>query len=271
MNPILTDVFGFDLKWYSFLIFVAFLLGYILIYFEGKKFRVNQDFLFNLSFWTIVMSLIGARLYYVVFNWSLYANNTWAILKVWEGGLAIHGGILFGFLTAFLYCHKYKVRVLKLTDIVVPSLILGQAIGRWGNFFNSEAHGAATTLANLELIKIIPEFVIKGMKINGIFYQPTFFYESLWCLLGFFILIIARRTRYIKIGQLTNIYFMWYSFGRFFIEANRTDSLMLSGFKIAQIVSVLLFALNLYLFIVSSKKGKFEDLYSAYEFEEVRF
>ncbi len=271
MNPVLTEIFGFEIKWYSFLMFMAMIIGYSLIYLEAKKFKANQDFIFNLSFWTVIAALIGARLYYVVFNWQVYASDTTAIFKLWEGGLAIHGALLFGFLMAWLYCYRYKVRIFKVTDILVPAIILGQAIGRWGNFFNSEAHGAATTLANLEAVRIIPEWIIAGMKINGIYYLPTFYYESLWCLAGFIFLLIMRRTRYIKTGQLTNLYLMWYSLGRFFIEVSRTDSLMLGGFKVAQIVSVVLFVVNLCVFLKLSKKGRFEDLYSAYEIEEVRF
>lgn len=271
MNPTMFTLFGYDIKWYSVLILVAVIVGHFLITRESKKFKMNQDFIFNLVFWTVIFGLIGARLYYVAFNWSSYASDPISILKVWQGGLAIHGGLLFGFITLCLYCRKYNVRIAKITDIAAPAVLLGQAIGRWGNFFNSEAHGVATTLANLESIKIIPQFVIEGMKINGIYYQPTFYYESLWCLLGVIIILIVRRFKKIHIGQITNIYFMWYSVGRFFIEKSRTDSLMFSGFKVAQLVSIALFVINLILFIVSMRKGKYEDTYASYEVEEIRY
>jgi phosphatidylglycerol:prolipoprotein diacylglycerol transferase len=138
-----------------------------------------------------------------------------------------------------------------MTDLVVPSLIIAQAIGRWGNFFNSEAHGPVTTLDNLQSMKFIPEFVINGMKIDGIYYHPTFFYESIWCILGFVVLLVLRKfLKNLKSGQLTCVYLIWYGIGRFFIESLRTDSLMLFGLKAAQIVSLLMIIIGIILFIV---------------------
>ena len=158
-----------------------------------------------------------------------------------------------------------------MTDIVVPGLILAQGIGRWGNFFNQEAYGSRVALSTLESMKIIPDFVIEGMKIGNIYYHPTFYYEFLWCILGFIILIIVRKLKYIKIGQLTAVYMMWYGVGRFFIEGFRTDSLMFGGFRVAQIVSVVLFVIGLILTMLLSRKGRFEDLYSDKDNIKVRF
>ena len=149
-------------------------------------------------------------------------------------------------------------------------LILGQAIGRWGNFFNQEAHGVATTYAKLKDMHI-PEFIINNMNIGGIYYTPTFLYESIWCLLGFIVLLIARKFKYLKVGQLTSIYLMWYSIGRFLIEASRTDSLMLGGFKVAQLISVLLFLIGLFAFMILSRRSKFENLYSESNADQIRF
>lgn len=269
MNPILISIGPLDVKWYSVLILVAVIIGITLFMKEGKKFKISSDFLFNLSFWVIVFGIIGARIYYVIFNWADYSNNLVSILKIWNGGLAIHGGLIAGFITMFVYCYKYKVNVLKIADLAVVPVILGQAIGRWGNFFNSEAHGAVTSLSHLKELHI-PEFIINGMEIGGLYYHPTFFYESLWCIVGFIILLIIRRIKYLKIGQLTCIYLMWYSFGRFFIESMRTDSLMLGGFKMAQIISVALFVIAILLLMVLSRKGKFEDLYNS-EDQNIRF
>ena len=228
--------------------------------------------MFNLCFWTVIFAFIGSRLYYVIFNWSYYQNNLLEILQVWKGGLAIHGAILFGLITIICYTKKYQVRTLKFTDIIAPSLILGQAIGRWGNFFNGEAHGAATTLEALQKLRL-PEFIIKGMNIDGAYYVPSFFYESLWCLLGFIALLIIRRLKYLKVGQLTGIYFMWYSVGRFFIEAGRTDSLMLGTFKMAQVISVVLFLVGLVMVVVKGNNGdKLDNLYNEIGNEEdIRF
>lgn len=270
MDPIIFSIGNFQIKWYSFLILLGVIFGYYLFQKESKKHNYSQDFIFNLVFWTIIVSFIGARLYYVVFNWSLYRNDPLSIFKIWEGGLAIHGGLLFGFLTMFFYCRKYHVRLFKMTDMVVLPVMLGQAIGRWGNFFNGEAHGIETTFTNLANLHI-PKFIIEGMFINGHYYHPTFLYESLWCILGVIILAIVKHYKYLKVGQLTSIYLMWYSFGRFFIESLRTDSLMLGGFRIAQIVSVILFLIGMFAFMILSRKGKFEDLYSEPNREEINF
>ena len=269
MNPILFSIGSFNIRWYSLFILIAVIIGMYLFTKEGKRFGISSDFLFNLAFWTIVFGIIGARIYYVIFNFSEYKDNLISVLEIWNGGLAIHGGLIAGFITMFLYCKKYKFNILKATDMIVVPVILGQAIGRWGNFFNSEAHGAVTSLYRLEQLHI-PKFIIDGMKIGGLYYHPTFLYESLWCILGFIILLIVRRFKYIKKGQITSIYLMWYSLGRFFIEAMRTDSLMLGGFKAAQIVSILLFILGLIMFMILSRKGKFEDLYNEEE-KEVKF
>ena len=155
-------------------------------------------------------------------------------------------------------------------DFLAPAMLLAQAIGRWGNFFNSEAHGAATTLAHLESLHI-PEFIIKGMNIDGIYYTPTFLYESIWCLVGFLLLLIIRRLKITKVGQPFALYLMWYGLGRFIIESMRTDSLMLGGFKMAQIVSVGMVFIGLIIIMITGRKGRYEDLYDQDENEVVRF
>ena len=225
---------------------------------------------FNMFFWAIVFGFIGARLYFVVFNWSDYSNDIFAIFKTWEGGLAIHGGLMFGFIAIALYCKKYHVRLFKITDMATISVLLGQAIGRWGNFFNGEAHGAATTLSNLQSWHI-PNFIIEGVHIAGVYYHPTFLYESLWCILGVIVLLLVRHYKYLKVGGLTCIYLMWYSVGRFFIESLRTDSLMIGGFRVAQIVSIILFVIGLLAFMILSRKSKFEDLYTEPNREQIHF
>lgn len=264
MNPIIFEIHGFAIRWYSVLILLGVIVGYFLAKREAKRFNVNLDFLFNMFFYAIIFGILGARLYYVLFNWNIYAQDPMSILRFWEGGLAIHGGIIAGGLTAYLYCKKYNVRVLKIFDIITPSLLIAQAIGRWGNFFNSEAHGAVTTVLKLQE-KFVPRFVIDGMNIGGIYYEPTFYYESLWNLLGFLIVIVLRRRKYNKIGNVTAFYLMWYGIGRFFIEAMRTDSLMLGGFKVAQIVSIAMFVTGLIMNIIIARKSKFEDLYNERE------
>ncbi len=269
MSDTIITIGSFSIKWYSVLILVGAVLAIMIALREGRRFNYSKDFMFNMMFWAIIFGIIGARLYYVLFNLNLYSN--WVdIFKVWEGGLAIHGGIIFGLITIIIYCKKYNMRTIRMTDFIVPGLILAQAIGRWGNFFNGEAHGAATTLAHLQSLHI-PNFIIEGMQIDGIFYQPTFLYESLWCILGFIILLVIRRLKYTKIGQPTAFYLIWYSLGRFFIEGMRTDSLMLGGFKMAQIVSVVMFVIGLGILMITTRKGRFEDLYNKDAEQQIRF
>ena len=261
MNPFIFKLGSYGVRWYSLLILIGVILGIILIKKEGKRFNISGDMLFNLAFWTIIIGILGARIYYVLFNFSTYRSDPISILKIWEGGLAIHGGLIAGVITMIIYCKKNELRFIKIADISAPALILAQAIGRWGNFFNSEAHGAATSYAHLKSLHI-PSFIIKGMHISGIYYEPTFFYESILCFLGFIIMIIIRRTKHIKVGTLTCFYLMYYGLIRFFIESMRTDSLMLCGFKMAQIVSVLMFLSGLIALLIISRKGKYEDLYN---------
>lgn len=261
MNPVLITLGNIEIRWYSVLILVAAIVAIGLAMREGRRFHIGDDFIFNLAFWGIIFGIIGARVYYVAFNWEMYKNNLLDILKIWNGGLAIHGGIIAGVITIILYCKKNNKDIFKVLDIFSASVLIAQAIGRWGNFFNQEAHGMATSLITLKKL-LIPDFIIDGMEIGGIYYHPTFFYEFLWCLIGFIIIMIIRRMKYTKTGQQTCIYFMWYSVGRFFIESLRTDSLMLGGFKMAQVISVILFIVFLGIFMVIGRKGKFEDLYN---------
>lgn len=271
MNPILFDFGLFQISWYSICILTAIFIGGFLMMTETKRLGIDVNYMTNLIFWTVIFGVIGARLYYVIFNWSYYSLNLTDIFKIWEGGLAIHGAIIAGLAFILLYTKRYKVKTLLILDIAVTGAIIGQAIGRWGNFFNQEAYGGAVSRTFLENLHL-PNFIINGMNIYGIYYHPTFLYESLWCVLGFVLLLIMRRRKYIKIGQLTGIYFMWYSIGRFFIEALRTDSLMLGTIKMAQLVSIVLFIIGLGLVYTKSRGSKFENLYNGDEAKnEVRF
>ncbi len=261
MNPVMFTIGRIEFRWYSFFVLIAVLLGFVLALREGKKRNVSKDLIFDMGFYTVIFGILGARLYYVLFNLSYYQHDFLEIFRLWNGGLAIHGGIIAGLLTIYLFSKVKGAKMLELTDIVAPSLILGQAIGRWGNFFNSEAHGPVTTLVNLQHLKIIPNFIIKGMKIDGVYYHPTFYYEFLWCILGFVILLLIRSVyKKRKDGQLTFIYLMWYSLGRFFIESLRTDSLMIKPFKVAQIVSVILFVVSFICFFIILFKKEQEEI-----------
>lgn len=269
MNRYIFTIGNFKLEWYSALIIVGAMIGISMVLKEAKRYKYSTDYIFNMLFWAIIFGIIGARVYYVLFNLELY-NSFWDACKIWEGGLAIHGGLIAGILVILLYSKKYNVRAIRIFDFLAPAMILAQAIGRWGNFFNMEAHGPATTLAHLQSLHI-PEFIINGMKINNTFYTPTFLYESIWCLIGFIILLIVRRLKITKVGQPFAVYLMWYGLGRFIIESMRTDSLMLGGFKVAQIISVLMILFGLIIIMITSRKGRYEDLYDQDENDIVRF
>ena len=270
MDRIALDLGFIQIYWYSLFIFFGILVASFVILKECKRQNINEDFIVNLIFYTVNFGLIGARLYYVCFNLDYYLKYPLEILEIWNGGLAIHGGIIAGLLCIFIYCKKYNAKLLKLLDIVVVGLIIGQAIGRWGNFFNQEAYGAITTLENLQKLGI-PDFIIDGMYIGGAYRQPAFLYESIWCLAGFIALLIVRHYRYLKTGQLTGVYLIWYSVGRFFIEGMRTDSLMLGSLKMAQVISIVGIIIGVMMLILCRKGSRFDNLYKEAEKKEITF
>ena len=239
MNPEMFSIGPLVIRWYSFMIMMGIIVAFVVALFEEKRKGFPKDFVIDLGFYLILFGIFGARVYYVLFNLDYYLANPSQIIAVWNGGLAIHGGIIAGAITLIVFCLKRKINILKAMDLVVPSLIIAQGIGRWGNFFNSEAHGPLTTLEYLENLHI-PDFIIKGMNINGNYYIPTFYYEFIWCLIGFIILMVLRYLiKKYREGILTGFYLIWYGVGRLFIEALRTDSLMLGNIKIAQLISIL--------------------------------
>lgn len=260
MDRVALDLGKIQIYWYSIFIFVAILVACFIIYKEAKKRNIDEEFLVNLTFNSIILGIIGARIYYVLFNLEYYISNPLEIFQIWNGGLAIHGGMIAATLFIIFYCKKHKVSVLKMLDIIVVGLILAQAIGRWGNFFNSEAYGGITTLKELQNAGI-PKFVIDGMYIMGEYRQPTFFYESVWCFFGFIAMIAIRQHKNLKRGQLTGFYLVWYGLARFFIEGIRTDSLMLGPIKIAQLISIIFVILGLILFFYYMKKAKTKNQY----------
>ena len=254
MNRTILSIGNFHIYWYSVLIATGIIIGLYLLLKEASKQNISKDTIIDIAFYTIIWGIIGARIYYVIFNIKPYLSNPLSILYVWEGGLAIYGGIIGGLITLAYQTKKKNIALGKLTDMIVPSLILAQAIGRWGNFFNQEAHGGIVTLEFLKKIHI-PNFIIKGMYINGNYYHPTFLYESLWCLLGFILLVIIRRLlKNSKDGTLTFIYLIWYGIGRFFIEGLRTDSLYLGIFRISQIVSIVIIIIGIIGLIYNKRK-----------------
>ena len=253
MNRVLFSIGNITIYWYSVTMLIAVLTAIYLSIKESKKVNMYNH-IEDIIFPTIICGIVGARLYYVIFNFSLYKNDILSIFKIWEGGIAIYGGVIGGLLAIIYKCKKNKQSLIKTTDIIVPGLILAQSIGRWGNFFNGEAHGTKVSLEFLKSIHL-PNFIIKGMHINGVYYHPTFLYESLWCLLGFIILLIIRKITKRKEG-LTYIYLIWYGIGRFIIEGYRTDSLYLRTIRISQLVSILIIIIGLFGLIKKIIKNK---------------
>jgi len=236
----------FTIRWYGLLIATAVYLGYWLASKKAKVKKQDVNHLANILIYSLAAAIVGARLYYVVFNWSFYRTNLAEVIAVWHGGLAIHGGLLAGLLAAIIYTRKQQLNFWLWADIIAPSLILGQAIGRWGNYFNQEAFGYPTKLP--WAIYISPEKRPVQFK-NFAYFHPTFFYESVWDLLGFLLLTWLfnrqqKQPQKLPPGVVFSAYLVFYSAGRFFIEGLRTDSLMLGPLRVAQVVSIVLMGLG---------------------------
>lgn len=243
LDPVAIQIGSISVKWYGVIIASAVVIALLLALSEANKRKMDKEIIVDLLIWAIPISIISARIYYVIFEWDFYKNNLGEIVKIWHGGIAIYGALIGAVLTAIIFSRIKKNSFWQLADVVAPSLIIAQAIGRWGNFMNQEAHGAETTRSFLESLHL-PDFIINQMYIDGAYYQPTFLYESLWNVLGFVILLIIRRTK-IRRGELFLGYVIWYSFGRFFIEGMRTDSLMWGDFRVSQALSLLLIVLSI--------------------------
>ena len=259
MNRVAFNIFGFNVYYYSLCILLGVIVAYILITREGKKQGLPKEFISDLIFYTLIIGILGARVYYCVFNLDYYLANPSEILKIYNGGLAIHGGVIAGLIFVYFYTKKKNVSFIKILDIVAPAVIIAQSFGRWGNFFNQEAHGGITTYQNLKNMHI-PEFIINGMHIEGKYYYPTFFFESIWCLIGFIILMITRRNKNLRKGFQIGFYFIWYGIGRFFIEAFRTDSLIFFGLKIAQIVSLIGIIIGIIIIVTNRNKKYYNEM-----------
>ena len=244
MNPVLIELGPISIYWYSIFILIGILLGSYIFFTKAKKAGYDEKFYTNLVFYGIIIGIIGARLYYVLFNLSYYSSHPLEIFAIWNGGLAIHGGIIAGLIWFIYYSKKHKKNIFKILDMAAPAIILAQGIGRWGNFFNSEAHGGIVSKEYLSSIGV-PDFIINGMNINGHYYHPTFFYESFFDIIGFILLMILGRKKNLKNGQIFGTYLIYYSILRFIIESLRTDSLMLGPIKVAQLISIILLLLGI--------------------------
>ncbi len=262
LNPIAFSLGPIEVHWYGIIIGCGLALALFLAIREEKRRGLPKDTFADLMLWAIPIAIISARIYYVAFEWDYYQNHPGDIIKIWNGGIAIHGALIGSVITAYVYCKTRGISFWKLTDIAAPSIILGQAIGRWGNFMNQEAHGGEVTRSFLENLHL-PDFIINQMYINGTYYQPTFFYESIWDFAGFILLILLRRVN-LRRGEIFLSYLIWYSIGRFYVEGLRTDSLMLGSLRMAQMISIALIVAAIIIIVYrrarSTSKARYLDL-----------
>jgi phosphatidylglycerol:prolipoprotein diacylglycerol transferase len=260
LNRVAVTLGPISIYWYGLIIIFGACIGLWLAVRESERRNLPKDTFVDLVFFAFPICILFARAYYVLFKWDYYSEHPNKIFAVWEGGLAMHGVLLGAVLTIIVFAKIRDISFWKLTDILAPSLILAQAIGRWGNFINQEAHGGPVTREFLQQL-YLPDFIINQMYIGGTYYHPTFLYESLWNLVGFIILMSLRRAN-LRRGELFLTYIMYYSAGRFFIEGLRTDSLMLTEYlKIAQVISVVLIFVSIVIIGYRRKKGYADNRY----------
>lgn len=250
MNPIALKLGPIEIRWYAICIVSGLVLAVYLAMKEAPRKRIREDDILDFILIAFPISIIGARLYYVLFSWQDYKDNLVEVFATWHGGLAIYGGLIAGLLVLIFFTRHRFIDTWDYLDIAVPSVMIAQAIGRWGNFFNQEAFGAK--VANLDYL---PAFIRDQMYIDGAYRTPTFLYESIWNVLGFaLILVLRRRPNLLKRGDITFYYLVWYGIGRFVIEGMRTDSLMLAGLRVSQWLSALMILIGLTLFIYRRKQ-----------------
>lgn len=225
MNPIAFEIFGVPIRWYGIFIASAFLIGTIIGLAEARRKGIDEEMLIDLLLFAVPAALIGARAHYVIFSWDLYKDNPIEVFNFRGGGLAIHGGIIAAVFVGWIFCKIRNQEFWKFADLAAPSIVLGQAIGRWGNYTNQEAHGGPTDLP-------------WGIIIDGIKVHPTFLYESIWNFLTFIFLLWYSRNKSKVDGEVFLLYIILYSIARYFIEGLRTDSLMWGQFRVAQLISL---------------------------------
>lgn len=233
-------IFG-HLPWYGLLIVCGIAAAIRLSIHEEKRLGLRQDTVIDAAFWVIPAGLIGARLYYVIFQWDFFAPDPLSIFRLWEGGLAIYGGVIGGLLGVLLFAKHRKITPVVLTDLIAPGLALAQSIGRWGNYFNMEAYGRPITN---EAWQFFPVGVQIPVGDDYVWHMATFFYESCWDMLVFILLWFVIRKRSVKAGTTTLWYLLLYGTGRFFIEGLRMDSLMTSTIRVSQLLSLMLVLLS---------------------------
>lgn len=246
MDPIAFQIGPVTVRWYGLLIACALLIGIIGGCRAVRKRGIDEDDFLTIVMVSIVCAFLGARAYYVIFNLSFYVNHPNEIIAIWHGGLAIHGGIIGGGLAIWLMCRRYQIDFWQLADIIAPFLVLGQAIGRWGNFFNQEAYGSAVDVTKIPWAIYIEK--------TGLYHHPTFLYESIWDFCVFLALVFLSHQVYMKRGEIALMYLALYSSGRVFIEGLRTDSLMLGNLRMAQVISIIFIVAAVVILLYRRKK-----------------
>ncbi len=240
---------GWNIAWYGIIIGIGIFLGLALASYRTKKYNVKQELIYDFILIALPVAIICTRAYYVIFEWENYADNPIKIFAIWEGGLAIYGGVLGGLLTAVIFCRIKRFPLLYFLDLVIPSLVLGQMIGRWGNFTNQEAYGNIVTDSSRQFF---PYAVF--VEELGEWHQATFFYESMWNLCLLIVMLIVSRHRH-KRGVLLCLYFSGYGAGRFLIEGLRTDSLYIfPGLRVSQVLSLVLMVAGFLLWCFKIRK-----------------
>lgn len=258
-------VFGQDIYWYGIFIGLGVILGVLLALHEAKRTGQNPDTYLDFIIYAMIIAIIGARLYYVIFSWDFYSQHPEKIFAIREGGLAIYGGIIGGVLTAIVYSHLKKKSFWVMADTMAPSLILGQMLGRWGNFFNKEAFGGFTDnlfamryqLSQVCASDVTPDILQNLVTVNGVDYiqvHPTFLYESMWSLCVFIILLILQRKKKFD-GQVCATYFFGYALGRVWIEGLRTDQLCIGNVPVSQALSAVLIIASVVVYFYCKKKA----------------
>ena len=244
ISKVAFKIFGIEIYWYAILIVIAMIVALFMFKKRDSLYGIKFNSILDFSLYVIPVAIISARLYYIIFNLEYYLKNSIEMLNIRNGGLAIYGAVIGGAITSLIFCKKRKINILDLLDYIVPGVVLGQAIGRWGNFINIEAYGRKTN----SLLRM-------GIIENGTYIEvhPTFLYESIACFFIFAILIIIKNKREFK-GQILYTYLILYSLQRFFVEGLRTDSLMLGNIRVSQILSVLIFILAVTIYIMKLHK-----------------
>lgn len=257
INPIAFNLGNLSVKWYGVIMALAIILAVSMAIIEGRKRQIESDDFVDLLLWAVPLGYVGARIYYVIFEWQYYAQHPDQIIAIWNGGIAIYGGLLAGLVVLLIFCYKKMLPPFLMLDIITPGVMAAQILGRWGNFINQEAHGGPTTLGFLQSLHL-PNFIISQMKINGVYYQPTFLYESFFNLIGLILILVLRHKKHLfKQGEIFMLYLAWYSVVRFFVEGMRTDSLYLWGsIRVSQLLSLILLVIVIGLFIYRRKVVK---------------